>query len=59
MNEKSYEDKLGDALEKLLEEGANDLEALSTGLNQLGVISPGGQRWTAESLAAEFKRLSH
>ena len=59
MNEKSYEDRLGDALEKLLEEGANDLEALSTGLNQLGLAGPSGQRWTAETLAAEFKRISH
>jgi hypothetical protein len=59
MAEKSYEDRLGDALEKLLEQGAEDLAALATGLNTLGVTAPGGQRWTAETLAAEFKRLGH
>ena len=57
MNDKSYEDQLGDALEKLLEDGADDLEALSSGLNGLGVLPPDERRWTAERLAAEFKRL--
>jgi len=57
LQDTAYEDKLGDALEKLLDEGADDLEALSAGLNALGVTSPSAQPWTAESLQAELKRL--
>lgn len=57
MNETSYEDRLGDALEKLLGEGADGLEALATGLNGMGVVPHGGAAWTAASLEAEFKRL--
>ena len=59
MDDLQYENRLGDALEKLLGEGADDLEALSSGLNALGVKSRSGQAWTAASLAAEFKRLGH
>ena len=58
MNETIYEDRLGDALEKLLDEGADDLEALAAGLNRLGVAPPSGTSWNAGSLEAEFKRLA-
>jgi hypothetical protein len=58
MDDAQYEDRLGDALEKLLDEGADDLEALATGLNGLGVTSQSGEAWTAATLAAELKRLS-
>jgi hypothetical protein len=58
MDQSDYEDRLGDALEKLLEQGADDLEALSIGLNALGITSPDGEAWTSGSLAAEFKRLA-
>ncbi len=58
MNESAYEDRLGDALEKLLGEGADDLEALASGLNRLGVAPPVGGNWNAGSLDAEFKRLA-
>jgi len=57
MNETSYEDRLGDALEKLLGEGADDLDALASGLNGLGLVPLAGPAWTAASLEAEFKRL--
>ena len=53
-----YEDRLGDALEQLLEGGAEGLEALATGLNTLGITPPGGATWTSAALAAEFKRLA-
>jgi len=53
-----YEDRLGDALEKLLEEGANELEALATGLNTLGFKSQSGETWTGKTLEQEFKRLA-
>ena len=57
MNETSYEDRLGDALEKLLGEGADGLDALASGLNGLGLVPPEGAAWTAVRLEAEFKRL--
>jgi hypothetical protein len=53
----TYEDRLGDALEKLLGDGANDLDALCLGLNTLGIVSPAGKPWNTDSLAAEFRRL--
>jgi hypothetical protein len=58
MSASEYEDRMGDALEKLLEEGADDLEALASGLNRLGLVGLHGERWTADALAAEFKRLA-
>lgn len=58
MDRKSYEDRLGDALEKLLGSGGDDLAALSSGLNELGIDAPDGVRWSAESLAAELRRLA-
>jgi hypothetical protein len=57
MDRRDYEDRLGDALETLLGGGADDLEALSAGLNSLGLATPGGVPWTADLLAAELKRL--
>ena len=57
MNDLSYEDRLGDALEKLLGEGADDLKNLASGLNGLGLAPPEGPAWTADILESEFKRL--
>ena len=57
MDTLSYEDQLGDALEQLLGEGADDLDTLASGLNKLGIAAPGGAPWTQATLAAEFKRL--
>jgi hypothetical protein len=58
MSEIYYEDKLGDALEKLLGDGADDLDALASGLNKLGFAPRDGASWTAAILEAEFKRLA-
>lgn len=58
MDQREYEDRLGDALEELMGAGADDLDALSTGLNALGITGPGGAAWTPASLAAELKRLA-
>ena len=58
MNETAYQDRFGDALEKLLGEGADDLEALASGLNRLGIAPPAGANWSAGILEAEFKRLA-
>jgi hypothetical protein len=57
MTEKSYEDLLGDALEKLLGDGAQELDGLAAGLNEMRIVAPSGGAWTAQSLAEEFKRL--
>jgi len=54
----SYEDKLGDALEKLLSEGAGSLEQLADGLNRLGPPPAGGPSWTPEALQRELARLA-
>lgn len=56
-NEPSYEERLGDGLEKLLGNGVDDLEGLASGLNLLGIKMAHGQPWTSESLDAELKRL--
>ena len=53
----SNEDRLGDALEVLLEQGADGLDSLAEGLNRLGVAPRAGAAWTAASLDAEFARL--
>lgn len=58
MDDESYEDRLGDAFEKLLGGGADDLAALAAGLNELGIESRDGVPWSAESLAAELRRLA-
>jgi hypothetical protein len=58
MDQDEYEDRLGDALEKLMGAGADDLEALSARLNALGIAMPGGASWTSEALAAELTRLA-
>lgn len=57
MDADSYEERLGDALETVLRRGADDLAALSAGLNELGIRSPDGAPWTADSLATELRRL--
>jgi hypothetical protein len=57
VQDKAYEDSLADALEKVLEQGADGLEALASGLNALGVKSRDGKSWNAETLEAEFRRL--
>ncbi len=57
MTDKSYEDELGDALETLLSEGANELDALAAGLNRLAIKAPDGQPWSPTSLSQEFQRL--
>jgi hypothetical protein len=57
MNDTAYEDRLADALEKVMEQGASDLESLATALNALGVLSSEGAAWTAATLESEFKRL--
>jgi len=56
--DKAYRDALGDGLEKVLGSGADTLEAIVAGLNQIGVTGPTGQRWTEPLLESELNRLS-
>lgn len=57
MRDREYEDRLGDALETLLERGADSLDDLAAGLGELGVTPPSGGTWSAAGLAAELARL--
>jgi hypothetical protein len=52
-----YENRLGDALEAAFDQGATELAALVTHLNQTQLRAPDGAAWTEASLAAELKRL--
>jgi hypothetical protein len=55
--QKSYEDALGDGLEAVLAKGADTLDAIAVGLNEMNVHGPNGAKWTEALLAAELKRL--
>ncbi|HEY5348153.1 MAG TPA: aromatic ring-hydroxylating dioxygenase subunit alpha [Candidatus Lustribacter sp.] len=55
---KSYGDLLADGIEALTAKGTVELDAFASGLNELGVQSPRGVRWTSEQLAGELARLS-
>jgi hypothetical protein len=53
----SFEDLLGDAIERAFGAGHWDLAALVAHLNQSGPLGPNGQPWTAESFQATIKTL--
>jgi phenylpropionate dioxygenase-like ring-hydroxylating dioxygenase large terminal subunit len=55
---KSYDDLLADGIEALTAKGAGELDAFVSGLNELGVQSLRGQRWTDAILSGELARLS-
>ena len=54
---KSYEDRLGDGLEIVLSNGADSLESIAGGLNEINVSGPRGERWDEGLLASELNRL--
>jgi hypothetical protein len=56
--EVAYRTALGDALEVVLGNGANDLAAIAAGLNELGLRGGNGERWTEGLVEAELNRLS-
>jgi hypothetical protein len=58
LDDASYENRLGDALEQLLADGADDLDALAAGLAKLGVPMRDNGSWTAERLRVELQRLA-
>ncbi len=53
----AYEVKLAGAIEEVFGSGRHDLAGLVTGLNDMGVLGPGGAPWTEESFRTEIQRL--
>jgi hypothetical protein len=54
----AYENDFGDAIEKVFDSGATELEDVVIGLNRLGFRASDGSSWTAERLTAELRRLA-
>ena len=53
----SYEDLLGDAIERGFGAGHGELDALLAHLNKSGPLGPNGAPWTAESFQSVIKTL--
>ena len=53
-----YENDFGDALERVFDDGAVELDQVVNGLNGIGFRTPEGAAWTKERLAAEFRTLA-
>ncbi len=54
----SYEDLLGDAIERAFGAGHWELDALVIYLNKSGPLGPNGTPWNAESFQAVMKTLA-
>jgi hypothetical protein len=54
----SYENLLGDSIERAFGSGIQDLEGLVQYLNTSGPSGPNGEKWTAESYKQEIARLA-
>ena len=54
----SYEDLLGDAIERAFGAGHWELDALVAYLNKSGPLGPNGALWTAASFQAVMKTLA-
>ncbi|MGO3740735.1 recombinase-like helix-turn-helix domain-containing protein [Kerstersia sp.] len=54
----TYEDLLGDALERAFSMGIHELDGLVEYLNRTGPVSPSGKPWTAASYQTEIKTLA-
>lgn len=52
-----YEIKLAGAVEEVFGGGRHDLDGLVDGLNQLGMLAPNGEPWTADGFTAEMARM--
>lgn len=53
-----FENQLGDALEKVFEAGATELEDVVRKLNDIGCRTVDGKAWTTQSFTDEMKRLA-
>jgi hypothetical protein len=54
----TYEDLLGDAIERAFAAGIHDLPALVGALNDSGLASPSGKAWTEEVYRQEIAALA-
>jgi len=52
-----YENRLGEALVKIFDSDVNQLPAVVTSLNEMGVKSPNGKLWSEENFRLEMRRL--
>ena len=55
----TYEDLLGDAIERAFAAGAHALPALVQALNDSGLASPSGKPWTEEVYRQEIAGLAN
>ena len=53
----AHENAMGEALGQIFEEGVEDLGAIVQRLNDLGIASADGGKWTAESFQSEIASL--
>ena len=51
-----HECRLAEALETILVDGIDDLEAIVSALNEYGLPGPDGSPWTSEIFCSEIKR---
>ena len=54
----TYEDLLGDAIERAFAGGAYDLASLVQALNDSGLASPSGKAWTEDVYRKEIAALA-
>jgi hypothetical protein len=54
----TYEDLLGDTIERAYGAGVQDLSGLVQALNDSGLASPSGQTWTEELYRTEIAALA-
>ncbi|WP_024794603.1 recombinase-like helix-turn-helix domain-containing protein [Tomitella biformata] len=52
-----YEEKLAGAIEEVFGTGVHDLEGVVSGLNGMGMHSPAGEPWDADSFTTEIHRM--
>ncbi|MBO9649146.1 MAG: hypothetical protein J7605_11580 [Variovorax sp.] len=55
----TYEDLLGDAIERAYASGVHDLAGLVEALNRDGITSPSGQLWTEAIYREEIAALGN
>ena len=55
----SYEDLLGDAIERAFAAGIQDLSALTRALNDSGLATPSGFAWTEDLYCKEIAALAN
>lgn len=53
----TYENLLGDGIERCYAAGIHDLDSIAAKLNEYCVPAPGGHKWTPELFEREMKRL--